>query len=67
MRPYDVRPEEMPPSLEALSRLTINLDSIVRIATKEGQTKTAVVFSDGFHLWLTQAGIDRLTTELKSG
>ena len=66
MRPYDVRPEEMPPSLETLSSLTINLDSIVRIATKQGQTKTAVVFADGFHLWLTHEGIERLMTALKS-
>jgi hypothetical protein len=65
MRLYDVHPDEMPPSLETPSRLTINLDAIVRITAKQGP-KTAVVFSDGYHLWLTQAGIDRLTTTLKS-
>ena len=65
MRLYDVRPEEIPPSLEALSRLTINLDTIVRIATKQG-SKTAVFFTDGYHMWLTQEGIDRLMAALKS-
>ena len=65
MRLYDVRPEEIPPSLEPVSRLTINLDTIVRIATKQGP-KTAVVFADGYHLWLTPEGIDRLLTRLKS-
>ena len=65
MRLYEVRLEEIPPSLEAVSGLTINLDSIVRIVARQGH-KTAVVFSDGHHLWLTQAGIDRLMTALKS-
>jgi len=65
MRLYDVRPEEIPPSLEAVSGLTINLDSIVRIVAKQGH-KTAVVLADGHHVWLTQAGIDRLMTVLKS-